>query len=156
MEVVNRENLSVVAEVVLSYHPKVKPSQRPMVKMAKDAYEILLGFWNMDHIELRETFCVMLLNNRNRVLGVVELSNGGYTATVADLKMIFSVALKACASSIVVAHNHPSGELKPSSEDIRVTRKLMEAGKILEIPVHDHLIITSEAYLSMAEEGYMD
>lgn len=156
MEACSENQLTQVAEVTLSYRPKVKPSQRPLVKSSKDVYEILLGFWNTDTIELRESLCVMLLNNRAAVLGVVELSNGAYNGTVADTKMIFSVALKACASSIVVAHNHPSGNLRPSSHDIKITNRLVEAGKILELPVQDHLIISSEGYLSMADEGYVD
>lgn len=155
METLSRTQLSTVAEVTLSYRPKIRPSQRPIVKTPKDVYEILLGFWNADKIELCEQFCVMLLNNRGNVLGIVELSSGGYTSVVVDTKMIFSVALKACACSIVVAHNHPSGNLKPSSEDIRLTVKLVEAGKILDIPLHDHLIISSEGYLSLADEGYI-
>ncbi|WP_461789655.1 JAB domain-containing protein [Pedobacter sp.] len=156
MEVLVKERLSGVAEVSLSYSPKVRPSQRPTVTSAKDAYEILMGFWNLDQIELRESFCVMLLNRNLRVLGVVELSRGGISSTVADTRMIFGVALKACACSIIVAHNHPSGDLKASSADIKVTNKLVEAGRILELPVNDHLIVTREGYLSLAEEGYLD
>lgn len=155
MEVLNREQLSIVAEVTLSYRPKIRPSQRPTVETSSDVYDILVGFWNMDQIELRETFCVILLNTKSKVLGIVELSNGGFSSTVADIRMVFSVALKACARSIIVAHNHPSGNLKPSSADIDLTRKLVAAGKILELPVHDHLILSSEGYFSLADEGYM-
>ena len=97
----------------------------------------------------------MLLNNRGSVLGIVELSTAGFTGVVVDTKMVFRVALKACACSIVVAHNHPSGNLKPSSQDIKVTNRLVEAGKILEVPVQDHLIISSEGFISLAEEGYL-
>lgn len=94
----------------------------------------------------------MLLSNHSKVLGVVELSSGGMTGTVVDIKIIFSVALKACACSIVVAHNHPSGSLRPSEQDINVTRKLVEAGELLELPVADHLIVTTEGYYSFADE----
>lgn len=155
MEVLNREQLSIVAEVTLSYLPKIRPSQRPTVKTSSDVYDVLVGFWNMDQIELRESFCVILLNTKNRVLGIVELSNGGFSSTVADVRMVFSVALKACATSIVVAHNHPSGNLKPSHADITLTNRLVSAGKILELPVQDHLILSSEGYVSLADEGYM-
>jgi len=155
METLSRNQLSTVAEVTVSYRPKIRPSQRPIVKCAEDAYEILLGFWNADKIELCEQFCVMLLNNRGSVLGVVELSSGGFTGVVVDAKMIFSVALKACACSIIIAHNHPSGNLKPSTQDIRVTTRLVAAGNILEIPLNDHLIISSEGFLSLSEAGYM-
>lgn len=150
-----QNQLTVVSELTISYRPKLKPSQRLKVNHSKDVYDILLGFWNLDKIELCEQFCVMLLSNHNRVLGVVELSSGGMTGTVADIKMIFSVALKACACAIVVAHNHPSGSLRPSEQDMRVTRTLVEAGKLLELPVSDHLIITTEGYYSFADEGVL-
>ncbi|TKC00017.1 JAB domain-containing protein [Pedobacter cryotolerans] len=155
METLQINQLMTVAEVTLRYRPKIKPSNRPVVKCSKDAYEILLGFWNLDKIEFCEQFCVMLLNNRGRVLGVVELSSGGFNGTVADPKMIFGVALKACASSIVIAHNHPSGDLKPSSQDIKVTERLVAAGKLLDLAVNDHLIVTTEGYRSLADDGYI-
>ncbi|RZM29571.1 MAG: DNA repair protein [Pedobacter sp.] len=155
MEVLSRNQLSTVAEVEVSYRPKIRPSQRPQVKHSQDVYDILLGFWNPDKIELCEQFCVMLLSNHNRVLGIVQMSSGGMTGTVADTRMIFSVALKACACSIVVAHNHPSGSLRPSEQDIRITRRLVEAGRLLELPVADHLILTTEGYYSFADEGHI-
>ena len=155
MEMLSRNELTTVAEVSLSYHPKIRPSQRPKVMSSQDVYDILLGFWNHNKIELSEQFCVMLLNRGNKVLGIVELSNGGVSGTVVDIKMVFCVALKACASSIIIAHNHPSGDLKPSYQDIQVTKKLVAAGELMEIKVHDHLIISSEGFLSMADEAYI-
>ncbi len=71
------------------------------------------------------------------------------------MRVIFATALKATATSVIVSHNHPSGNLQPSSEDIRLTKKLKEAGKLLEIEVHDHLIVTENSFYSMAEEGLM-
>jgi DNA repair protein RadC len=155
MEALNRARLGVVAELSLSYRPKIKPSQRPIVNSSVDVYDILSGFWNKDHIELRETFCVMLLNNQNSVLGIMELYSGGFTATVVDPKLIFSIALKGCACSVILAHNHPSGNLKPSVADLTLTNKLVAAGKILELKVLDHIIISSEGYISLADEGYV-
>lgn len=155
METLSKEQLSIVSEVSLSYRPKVKPSQRPKVMSSQDVYGILSDFWDADKIELTEQFCVMLLNRSNKVLGIVELSSGGVGATVVDIKIVFCVALKACASSIVVAHNHPSGDLKPSYQDVQMTKKLVAAGQVLEIPVQDHLIISSEGYVSLVDEGYM-
>lgn len=77
MEVLSRQELSTVAEVTVSYRRKIRPSQRPVVKCAKDVYEILLGFWNCDMIKICEQFCVVLLNNRGSIFGIVELSTGG-------------------------------------------------------------------------------
>lgn len=155
MEVLSRQQLSIVAEVTLSYRPQIKPSQRPRVKCAADVYNILSRFWNADDLEMRETFFLILLNNNGRVMGITELSHGGFTGVVVDTRMVFAVALKACACTIVVAHNHPSGNLRPSSQDIRVTQRLKAAGEILELPLQDHLIVSTEGYLSLAEEGYV-
>jgi len=89
------------------------------------------------------------------VFGIVDLSTGGGGSTVMDSKVIFTIALKATATSLILAHNHPSGNLRPSSQDITVTEKLVKAAKLLEIEVHDHLIISENGYYSMAEEGLM-
>lgn len=156
MEVLSKEELSLVAEVTLCFRPEIRPSKRPLVKCAKDVYEVLSKFWDTDQLELRETFFMLLLNNHGRVMGIVELSHGGFTGVVVDTKMVFGVALKACACSIVVAHNHPSGNLKPSSQDIKVTQRLKAAGELLELPLQDHLIVSAEGYLSLAENGYMN
>ncbi|RZK12928.1 MAG: hypothetical protein EOO43_18375 [Flavobacterium sp.] len=96
-----------------------------------------------------------MLNRHNIVLGIVDLSTGGGGSTVMDSRVIFSIALKATATSIILAHNHPSGNLRPSSEDIRITEKLKQAAKLLGIELHDHLIITENNYFSMAEEAYI-
>ena len=102
-----------------------------------------------------EQFKVMLLNRAGKILGIVEISTGGFSGTVADPKVIFGIALKAGASSIILAHNHPSGNLKPSEADKHLTSKICGAGNFLDIAVFDHLIITSEGYLSLLDEGLM-
>ena len=94
----------------------------------------------------------MLLNRANKVIGLVDISVGGFAGTIADPKVIFGAALKAGASSLILAHNHPSGNLKPSKADISLTHKLISAGSFLDISVFDHIIITAEGYLSFADE----
>lgn len=89
------------------------------------------------------------------MLGIFLASTGGLAGTVCDPKVVFQAALKANASSIILAHNHPSGELIPSEADRQLTRKLVQAGELLDIKVCDHLILTEEGYCSMADEGYM-
>lgn len=142
-----------VAEVELVYKTKVKASERPKITSSKDSYNLLLQCWDMDKIELQEQFKVMLLNRSNKVLGVYEVSSGGITGTVADPKLIFMAALKASACGIIISHNHPSGNLKPSRPDEELTKKIREAGRLLDIQVLDHIIITSEGYYSFADEG---
>jgi DNA repair protein RadC len=98
---------------------------------------------------------VILLNRAHRVLGIYELSTGGVTGTIADPKLVFTAALKANACSLVLSHNHPSGNLRPSKADEELTMKIKEAGKFLDIQVLDHLIVTSEGYFSFADEGLL-
>jgi DNA repair protein RadC len=149
----NLAELSRVAEVELIYRNHVKPSQRPHVLKSKDAYDCFLATWNEYKIEFVEQFKVMLLNRAGRVLGIVEVSSGGVSGTYVDVKVIFSAALKGNASSIILAHNHPSGNLKPSQADLELTKKISRAGDILDIRVNEHLIITSEGFYSFADEG---
>ena len=144
-----------VSEVELVYKSKVKPGDRPSVKSSKEAYKLLQKLWNDNTMELREEFKILLLNRANKVLGVYELSKGGLTGTVADPRMIFTAALKGNAVSIMLAHNHPSGNLEPSRADKEMTAKIVEAGRFLDIQVLDHLIITADSYLSFADEGLL-
>ena len=98
-----------------------------------------------------EDLKVLLLNTSNRALGIYSMSNGGITGTIADPRMIFAAALKTNASSLVLAHNHPSGNLNPSSADKKLTDKLTKGGKLLDILVLDHLIITNEGFYSFKQ-----
>ncbi len=109
----------------------------------------------MKKMEFIEQFKIILLNRGNKVLGIYEVSTGGRAGTIADPKVIFAVALKGAAASIILAHNHPSGSLKPSQADVNLTRKIKSGGDILEIPVLDHLILTTDSYYSFADEGVM-
>jgi DNA repair protein RadC len=145
----------VVAEIELSYRPVIKPSDRPKILTQEDAYRLFIDTWDKSKIEMVEQFKVMLLNNATRVLGICTLSSGGITGTVADPRQIFSVALKANSTQIIIAHNHPSGSLKPSDTDFELTRKLKMAGAFLEIRVNDHLIISEEGFYSFASEGVL-
>jgi DNA repair protein RadC len=145
----------IVAEIQLSYHPEVKPSLRPKVTSSCEVYRILKSNWNEDLIELQEQFKVVLLNRANRVLGIVEISRGGISSTMVDPKLLFSAALKSGSSFMILAHNHPSGTLAPSPEDIKLTCKLAKSGLLLDIPVLDHIILTAEGYYSFADNGIM-
>ena len=147
--------LSQIAEVELMYKSKVKASERPKVSHSRDAYIIFKNTWDENKIELQEQFKVMLLNRANKVLGIYELSTGGITGTVADPKLIFVAALKAGACNIMLVHNHPSGNLKPSRQDEDLTHKIKQGGKLLDIVLLDHLIISSEGYFSMQDEGFI-
>lgn len=147
------ETLYQVAEIELVYKSKVKASERPKIITSKDAYNILLQTWDENKMELQEQFKIILLNRGNKVVGIYELSTGGITGTVADPRLIFTAALKANAVALILAHNHPSANLKPSNADTMLTQKIREGGKLLDINVMDHLIICNEGYYSFADEG---
>ena len=149
----NQTSLFQVAEITVSYQPKFKASERPTVSGSKDVYNFFFHNWDNTRIEMIEQFKIMLLNRANKILGIFTVSTGGVAGTVADPKVIFAAALKGNASSIILAHNHPSGNLKPSEADRQLTNKLAQAGKLLDISVLDHLIITAEEYFSFADEG---
>jgi DNA repair protein RadC len=120
------------------------------ITSSKSVYEIM-----KPHLQdlAHEEFWVLLLNRANQLIKPVAISQGGVSGTVSDPKLIFKFALETLASGIILVHNHPSGNIKPSQADIKLTQKLKQAGFVLEIPVLDHLIYSDSGYLSMADEG---
>ena len=144
-----------VAEVELVYKTTVKASGRPKINSVKDAYNLLREIWDENKIEMQEEFKVMLLNRGNKVVGIYEASAGGLTGTVADPRLILAAAIKSLAVSIVLSHNHPSGNLKPSRADEELTQKIKVAAAYHDIRVIDHIIITNEGYYSFADEGLL-
>ena len=102
-----------------------------------------------------EEFYIILLNRASQIIGFTQISKGGVAGTVVDLRMIFKTASEKLASSIILCHNHPSGNLLPSEQDIKLTRKAVEAGKIMDILVADHIIISGKGYFSFADEGML-
>lgn len=145
--------IAIIAALELGRRRKDVSSPRSQkINSSKDADEII----RPELLDLaHEEFWILLLNRANTVIGKHFISKGGQSGTVVDPKIIFKIALEQNASSIILAHNHPSGNLKASQADLNVTRKLLEAGRMLELPVIDHIIITDNAFLSFADEGLM-
>jgi DNA repair protein RadC len=125
---------------------------REKIKSSMDAYEI---FKNTIGDKPYEEFWILMLNRANKIIRKYPISEGGISGTVVDPKKIFKISLDYHASSIILGHNHPSGLLTPSEADIRITKKLVEAGKLLEISVLDHLIVGDNGFYSFADEGGM-
>jgi len=142
-----------ISEIRVTY--STKNGEKLKVSSSHSAYEILLPHWKRKTIELHEEFKVLLLNRSNQALGVYHLSKGGVSGTIVDAKLIFSVALKCNASNIILAHNHPSGNRKPSSADLSITRKIKQGCSLLDLALLDHLILTKDGFLSFADEGLL-
>lgn len=126
--------------------------QKPIIKSSKDAFIILQPIiGELQH----EEFWVLYLNNSNKVLAKEQLSKGGITATMVDVRLLFKKAVGLSTVGIIVCHNHPSGKLKPSKSDELLTQKIKEAGQTLDIKLLDHLIITQKDYFSFADNGIL-
>ena len=120
---------------------------------SKSSYNILKSCYDPDTIDYRECFKVMLLNRCNKVLGILHLTEGGIADVSIDTRLVFQAALLGNACGIIISHNHPSGNLKPSPQDNEITNRIKNAGQLLGINLLDHIIITSEHYYSYADEG---
>ncbi|MGM9479443.1 JAB domain-containing protein [Pedobacter sp. GSP4] len=142
-----------VAEVQVSYKPDYNINDRPRITSSNQTFQLLKSQWDMGKIAFLEEFKVLLLNRSNRVLGIVDISMGGVSGTYVDPKVVFTTALKANCSSLILVHNHPSGGTKPSESDIKLTKRLVECGKLLDITVWDHIILSEDSYYSFADEG---
>lgn len=148
-----RIELSQMNEVELVYRTR-STMERPKVISSFSAADILRPYFDLQ-METRELFIVLMLDRGNKAKAVYVASSGGTTGTVADPKLIFCAALKCLAASIVIAHNHPSGQLVPSEQDIRLTKKIVDGGALLDIPVFDHLILTRHGCYSFADSGML-
>jgi DNA repair protein RadC len=125
------------------------------VKQSSNAAEFFRTIFNADTILWTEESAMICLNRANEVIGYFKVSSGGTAATIMDAKVIFTQALQSGAHSIILAHNHPSGNLQASEQDIKLTKQLVNAGSLLDIRVLDHIILTDKGHMSMADEGLM-
>ena len=145
--------ITIIAALEIGRRRKdLDPEEKPKITSSRDAYEMLKGhLLDLPH----EEFWILILNRANRVVRKVQISQGGVAGTVADPKIIFRHALEELASGIIIAHNHPSGNLNASQADIDLTKKVKEGGRLLEIQLLDHLIIAGQKYFSFADEGVL-
>ena len=145
--------LSIIAALELGKRRRVSEvSEKQSIASSRDVFE----YFQAAHADAPyEEFWILLLNRANKILKKVMISEGGVAGTVADPKRIFKVAIENNASAMVLCHNHPSGNLKPSEADIKLTKKLKDAGALLEINIIDHIIICEERYFSFADEGLL-
>ncbi len=145
--------VAIVSAMELGRRRAIKESPTPRkISGSNDIYQLMKPFLLDKRIE---SFWVVYLNRAHRVLQIKMISQGGVSGTLVDPKLIFKFALDLLASSMVLVHNHPSGQLKPSTADQALTQKLKSAGQTLEIPVLDHIIFTNSGYFSFADESLM-
>ncbi|WP_209390643.1 DNA repair protein RadC [Chryseobacterium sp. RR2-3-20] len=126
--------------------------EKPQISCSKDAYDIL----KIHLSDLRtEEFWAVFLNQSNKVIHFSQLTQGGISQSIVDVRILFKTALEHFSTGLIIAHNHPSGNKKPSAEDISITKKIKDAGNLMNIQLLDHLIITQNSYLSFADEGLL-
>lgn len=148
------KGMTILAALELGKRRRLEEGEElPSIKSSRDAYKILSPL--LEDLS-QEEFWFLLLNRKNSVIKRVKLSVGGISGTVVDKRLLFKQAIECLSSGIILAHNHPSGNLKPSRADLKITHDIQAAGKVLDIQLLDHLIITSSGYMSMADEGMLN
>lgn len=142
-------------KVKISFDKKLKREQYFKITSSKSCWQAFKTVFNADTINWYEEFILLSLNNSNQVIGFYKVASGGMTATIVDIRIIMTILLNSCATAFIVAHNHPSGKLQASEQDIQVTKKIKEAAKLLDITLLDHIIMTDESYYSFNDEGIL-
>lgn len=146
-----KEYSGFIPEITLKY--KTGEHKKSKITSSVDSYNVFKSFYDADLLELQECFIVVFLNKAHNTIGWIKISSGGISGTVADPKIIMATALKCAASSVLLSHNHPSGNEKPSENDINLTKKIKSACTYFDIQLLDHIILTNENYYSFADNG---
>jgi DNA repair protein RadC len=145
-----------VNEIQISYREKLSTLQSLSITNSNDVAQLLFKNWDSDTIGLNECFKILLLNQSNKVKGVYPLSIGGITGTLVDMRILFAIVLKTLSVGIILAHNHPSGQLKASEQDRQLTQKIKQAAQLFDVKVLDHIILAPDGrYYSFADNGLM-
>lgn len=155
MNYLQLKSLYRVSEIGIHYKYKVPYKDRVNIPSSSVAYEVLKLTWDQNKIELMEQFKILLTDNKSNALGLVDIAGGSINACIVDPRLLFSAALKAKASGIILSHNHPSGNVVPSEFDKKLTEKICQGGEILNIAILDHLIVAPHDYYSFADNGIM-
>lgn len=143
-----------VGEVQVSYKPNPKPNYK--IQTSDDVHIFLRRIWDDNLINLQEQFCAVFINNASMVIGYRFISCGTQEFVNVDLKLVFAIGIKLRAKGVIIAHNHPSGMLRPSEADITTTLDAKLIGELTGVKLFDHIILTNEGYLSLAETGHID
>ena len=141
--------------VKVTYSKYVPKKDRVTIKSSRDVVNVVKELFNQDTISWVEEMYAVYLSRANDVIGSYQISKGGTTGTMCDPKVVFTTALNCNAHSIILTHNHPSGNLKPSSADHEITKKIKNASAFLDMQLLDHVIVTADGYYSFADEGVL-
>jgi DNA repair protein RadC len=141
-------------EYTLSIKKSKSNFKKAQIKSSEDASDYARNFYHEDLL-IYESFFIILLNNRNNVIGWAKISQGGVNSTTVDSKIVLKYAIESLAANIILVHNHPTGNLKPSQADINVTKKIKNVCAYIDCDLLDHIILTEESYTSLAEESLM-
>lgn len=145
-----------VNEIKITYQGGLRAKEWKKITGSQVAAELIYNHWDKGTIGLQECFKIVLLNNGNRVKGIYQVSQGGITGTLVDLRILFAVALKSLSVAMILAHNHPSGTLRPSDGDNGLTKKIKGAAELLDIKLLDHLIIAPDGnFYSFSDNGIL-
>lgn len=143
----------IIPKIEVSFYPKRNPTKRVFIKCSQDSYRFLRTIWDMNTISLFEEFIVLFLDRRSGIIGWRKIGQGSTSGVVVNVQLIFGIATQCNTSAIIVAHNHPSANLKPSHQDKNITQRIRDGCKLFDIKLLDHLILTEESYYSFADEG---
>lgn len=146
--------MNTISEIEVAYRPLSTTILNPITQ-SKDAYDLIIREWDDNILEMIEEVKVIFLNRTNKQVGIYNLAKGGITGCVVDIRIILSIALKTLATGVILVHNHPSGNLKPSTEDKKITNELRKACEIMNITLLDHLIVTRKGFFSFADENLL-
>lgn len=149
LDAASRARLMAVAEIARRHQPASLPP--PAVTAPRHALQHLGPL----RLRAKEALCVLLLDSRMCAIGLAAVAEGSLAHVAATPREVFAPALSAGASALLMAHNHPSGQVEPSAEDLEFTRSMVEAGRLLEVPVVDHLVVARRGYFSLREAGLM-
>ncbi len=147
------EKMPRMSEIKISYRSKIDLGKQPKLLSPEDAEKVFRRIWDGSKLELREDVVILALSTSKRLIGWIRVFSGGLDRAVVDAKLIFQVGLNANAAGLIVAHNHPSGELEPSRQDLALTKKLIQGGRVLDIEVEDHCILAKKGFHSIREHN---
>lgn len=142
-------------KIAVSWDRKLTTGELMQIKSSADAANAFRTIFNKDTFNWQEEVLILCLNNSNKILGYHKISTGGMTGAIIDVRVVFTIAINSLATGLIIAHNHPSGMLKPSEADLSITKKLKKGGELLDIKILDHIILTDESYLSFGDEGIL-